>query len=98
MWVSYMHIVLTLQYEATAGFEAIRGVISLSSCGSACQCQKDSRLADKFKRGVAGQKQAMMLDKGCSATEPFPSTPALQLKTAAPRYDEEIVWSLCRLQ
>lgn len=75
---------LTLQYEAAAGFEAVRGVISLSSCCSACQCQKDSRLVDKLERSVTWQKQPLMLDKACSATELFPSAPALQLKTAAP--------------
>lgn len=39
----------TLQCEAAADFEVVRGVVSPSLCSRACQCQKDSRLADELE-------------------------------------------------
>lgn len=88
----------TLQYEAAANSEALRGVVSLGSCRGACQCQKDSRLADKLEWSATWQKQPLVLDEGRPATKLYPSSPALQLKAAALRHDEEKVWSLRRLQ
>lgn len=67
----------TLQCEAAADFEAVRGVVSPSLCSRACQCQKDSRLADELERGVTGQEQPLVLDEGRPPTELRPSTPAL---------------------
>lgn len=88
----------TLQGEAAADFEAIRRVVSASLCGRACQCQKDSRLADQLERGVTGQEEPLVLDEGRPPTELRPSTPALHAKAAVLGHNQEIIWPLCRLE
>lgn len=86
---------LTLEGKAAAGFEAVAGVVSLSSRHAAGQRQEGSRLADALERSEAGQEQPLVLDKGCPSTELRPSTPVLQLKVAVPRHSKEIVWPFC---
>lgn len=83
VYAGYMHVRLTLQREAAAASEAVGGVVSLSLRRSARECQKDSWLSNQLERGVTRQKEPLVLDKGCPATELRPSTPTLQPQTAA---------------
>lgn len=76
-------VCLTLKREAASDFKAVSGVVSLSSCNSACQCQEDSQLANELKRSEARQEQSLVLNKGCPSTKICPLTPALQLEMAA---------------
>ena len=91
-------VFLTLQGETAAGFEALCVFVSQDSGRCARQRQEEARLADQLEGRAARQEKPLVLDESPPARKLRPPGPALQLETAAARHDQEVVWSLRRLE